>query len=176
MKLLPIQFWTTLKKEDFGELEEGIKTNVMANKACHSRKGLKNCVNLVLEPTSRPKNLVLAKPTLILLCKALFIMKHKTLIHAPKQNLHTIGRWYNKKLDNVRLSYKIKHYKIKVCRGCPLRIKYSTNKLGRVIERTEYQEHTNRNNDKVNINSEYYNQRQQISRTLVLNSQKTIVC
>ncbi|WP_445012644.1 transposase [Aquimarina mycalae] len=38
----------------------------------------------------------------------------------------------------------------------------TTNKLGRVIERTEYQEYTDRNNDRVNINPEYYRQRQQI--------------
>ena len=79
-----------------------------------------------------------------------------------KQILQTNGRWYNKKLNNGRQSYKVKHYKTKACDGCPLRSQCTTNKNGRVIERTQYQQYVDRNNDRVNLNPEYYRQRQQI--------------
>jgi len=76
--------------------------------------------------------------------------------------LHTNGRWYNKTLKNGRQSYQMKHYKTKACNGCVLRAECTTNKNGRLIERTEYQPYVDRNNDRVHQDPEYYRQRQQI--------------
>ena len=76
--------------------------------------------------------------------------------------MHTNGRWYNKSLKNGRKSYHVKHYKTKACKECSLRSECTTNKLGRIIERTEYAEYVSRNNKRVNKNPEYYRQRQQI--------------
>ena len=76
--------------------------------------------------------------------------------------MNTNGKWYNKKLLNGRKSYKVKHYKTAACGACKLRVQCTSNKKGRFIERTEYQEYVTRNNDRVNQNPEYYRQRQQI--------------
>ena len=76
--------------------------------------------------------------------------------------MHTNGRLYNKKLKNGRQSYKVKHYKTKACNTCSLKTQCTTNKLGRFIERTEYQEYVSKNNDRVNQHADYYRQRQQI--------------
>ena len=76
--------------------------------------------------------------------------------------MHTNGKWYNKTLKNGRKSYQVKHYKTKACQGCDLRTQCTSNKHGRVIERTEYQQYVTRNNDRVNQNPDYYRQRQQI--------------
>lgn len=76
--------------------------------------------------------------------------------------LTTNGHWYNKKLNNGRQSYQVKHYKTKACKACALRDKCTQNKLGRIIERTEYAEYVERNNTRVNANPDYYRQRQQI--------------
>jgi hypothetical protein len=43
-----------------------------------------------------------------------------------------------------------------------LRTECTKNKLGRIIERTEYAEYVERNNKRVNKNPDYYRQRQQI--------------
>jgi hypothetical protein len=65
--------------------------------------------------------------------------------------------------DNTfKKSYYVKHYKTKSCKGCSLRESCTSNKNGRVIERTEYQEFVNKNNDRVKNNPDYYRQRQQI--------------
>ena len=74
----------------------------------------------------------------------------------------TNGRFYNKKLNNGRKSYQVKHYKTKACKTCTLRVQCTTNKMGRIIERTEYQQYITENNDRVNQNPEYYRERQQI--------------
>lgn len=55
------------------------------------------------------------------------------------------------KLDNGRKPYKVKHYSTKKCKDCLLRNECTQNKLGRIIERTEYAEE---NNKRVNQNPE----------------------
>jgi hypothetical protein len=76
--------------------------------------------------------------------------------------MKTNGKSYNKKLKNGRQSYKVKHYKTKACNGCGLRAQCTTNKNGRVIERTEYQAYVDQKNERVNSNPQYYRERQQI--------------
>ncbi len=76
--------------------------------------------------------------------------------------MQTNGRWYNKKLLNGRKSYRVKHYKTKACKECKLRSECTKNKNGRYIERTEYAEFIERNNTRVNLNPDYYRERQQI--------------
>ncbi len=150
-------------QENLGELEEGIKTNVLADKGYHSGRELKKCEALGVTTYISPKESSSSKTNPDFAMQSFTYNQAQDTYTCPaKQTLYTNGRWYNKKLNNGRLSYKVKHYKTKACQGCPLRIKCTTNKLGRVIERTEYQEYTDRNNDRVNINPEYYRQRQQI--------------
>ena len=76
--------------------------------------------------------------------------------------MQTNGKWYNKNLNNGRKSYHFKHYKTRACKACQLRVLCTTNKLGRLIERTEYQEYVTRNNNRVYDYPDYYRQRQQI--------------
>jgi transposase len=76
--------------------------------------------------------------------------------------LRTNGRYYNKTGRDGRRSYQVKHYKTKACQGCPLRSQCTTNKLGRLIERSEYQAYIDRNNRRVNRDLDFYRQRQQL--------------
>ncbi|WP_019539560.1 IS1182 family transposase [Proteiniphilum acetatigenes] len=61
-----------------------------------------------------------------------------------------------------RPNYKSKIYKTKACTDCPIREKCTQNKLGRVIERSEYQDIIDENNLRVKGNKDYYKLRQQI--------------
>ena len=98
-----------------------------------------------------------------MLWSVLSIINKKTATPCPAgQTMHTNGRWYNKKLKNGRKSYEVKHYKTKACKGCPQRAECTTNKLGRIIERTEYAAYVATNNDRVKANPDYYRKRQQI--------------
>jgi len=78
------------------------------------------------------------------------------------ERMRTNGKWYDKNLKNGHKSYRVKHYKTKSCKICALRTECTKNKLGRIIERTEYAEYVERNNMRVNKNPDYYRQRQQI--------------
>ena len=60
-------------------------------------------------------------------------------------------------------NHKVKRYTTKSCQGCQLREKCTTNKRGRIIERSIYQEAIEANKKRVDENPEYYKLRQQIT-------------
>lgn len=150
-------------QQNIGETQEGHQMNVLADKGYHSGWELKKCEELGVRTYISPKESSSSKTNPDFAMQSfIYNQAEDTYICPAKQTLNTNGRWYNKKLNNGRQSYKVKHYKTKACKGCPLRSQCTTNKLGRIIERTEYQEYVDRNNDRVNQNPEYYRERQQI--------------
>ena len=60
-------------------------------------------------------------------------------------------------------NHRVKRYTTKSCEGCELRTECTTNKRGRIIERSIYQEALEENEMRVNENPEYYKLRQQIT-------------
>jgi len=74
------------------------------------------------------------------------------------QILSTNGTVYNK------AGHKVKHYKNRqACKDCLLRAKCTTNKNGRFIERSIYQEALEENQKRVESTPNYYRLRQQIT-------------
>jgi len=74
------------------------------------------------------------------------------------QVLNTNGTVYNKG------NHKVKHYKNRqACKNCILRDNCTTNKNGRFIERSIYQEALEQNQKRVDQNPDYYRLRQQIT-------------
>jgi len=71
--------------------------------------------------------------------------------------LTTNGNIYKKR------NHQVKHYKTKACEGCGKREKCTTNKKGRFIERSIYQEALEGNEKRVTQNPQYYKLRQQIT-------------
>ena len=60
-------------------------------------------------------------------------------------------------------NHRVKRYTTKKCQDCELREQCTTNKRGRIIERSIYQEALEENEKRVNENPEYYKLRQQIT-------------
>ncbi|MCK5677568.1 MAG: IS1182 family transposase [Flavobacteriaceae bacterium] len=145
-------------KENIGDVE-----NVLADKGYHSGRELKACEKLGVTTFISPKESSSTKKNSDFAMKSFVYDKQGDTYACPASEiLYTNGKWYNKTLKNGRKSYQVKHYKTKACNGCHLRSQCTTNKHGRLIERTEYQQYVTRNNDRVNQNPEYYRQRQQI--------------
>jgi transposase len=66
------------------------------------------------------------------------------------------GTWYQ------HHPYKTKQYKTKSCKGCPVNTLCTKSKKGRVIERNENIEDTQRNKQAIENNNELYRRRQEI--------------
>ena len=150
-------------QDNIGELDQDTEMNVLADKGYHSGRELKACEKLGVTTYVCPKESSSIKTNPDFAMESFKYDEMQDCYTCPAgEILHTNGSWYNKKLLNGRQSYQVKHYKTKACNGCTLREQCTTNKLGRIIERTEYQEYVTRNNDRVNQTPDYYRQRQQI--------------
>ena len=94
-----------------------------------------------------------------LTCKIFKYSKQEDTYTCPNnQILKTNGTVYNKN------SHKVKHYKNRqACKNCPIRNQCTTNKNGRYIERSIYQEALEENQKRVESNPDYYRLRQQVT-------------
>ena len=150
-------------QNNIGELEEDAEMNVLADKGYHSGREFKACEELGVTTFVSPKESSSTKSNPVFAMESFKYDVIQDGYTCPAGiTMHTNGRWYYKKLKNGRKSYQVKHYKTKACKDCQLRTQCTTNKLGRVIERTEYQQYVDRNNNRVNQAPDYYRQRQQI--------------
>ena len=150
-----------IAQNNLGELKH--PTNVLADKGYHSGRELKACEDLGAITFVSPKESSSTKSNPAYAMDAFSYNELEDHYTCPANEvLHTNGRWYNKSLKDGRKSYQVKHYKTKACKTCELRAQCTTNKHGRLIERTEYAQYVKTNNDRVNQNPEYYRERQQI--------------
>jgi len=137
--------------------------NVLADKGYHSGRELKACEKLDVTTFISPKESSSTKKNPDFAMESFkYDQKEDTYTCPAGEIMRTNGRSYNKSLNYGRKSYRMKHYKTKACNGCQLRSQCTTNKHGRLIERTEFQQYITRNNDRVNQNPDYYRLRQQI--------------
>jgi transposase len=75
--------------------------------------------------------------------------------------MKTNGKWYTTHgRRNILISFK--QYKTKACRSCPVRMKCTRAKAGRVIERSIYAEHYERNRKNKDEKEQLYRRRQTI--------------
>ena len=138
----------------------GVETvKVLADKGYHTGAQLKECEQNNIETYVSPKQSSSTKKNPDFAVTAFKYNDEADTYECPAgQTMKTNGNYYRK--GNV--SYRIKQYKTKSCKTCPLKDQCTTSTRGRVVERSEYQEYITRNNDRVNANPDYYRQRQQI--------------
>ena len=150
-------------QENIGNTDKDIKMDVLADKGYHSGRELKACDELGVTTYISPKDNSSSKINSGYAMANFKYNKEQDCYSCPAgKTLNTNGRWYTKKLKNGRQSYQVKHYKTTACDGCHLRLQCTSNKTGRVIERTQYQQYVEMNNKRVNNAPDYYRQRQQI--------------
>lgn len=142
---------------------KGVEMAVIADKGYHSGRELKACEELEVTSYVSPKESSSSKRnSKFSMDKFEYEEDTDTYVCPADSTMKTNGNWYHKKLKDGKKSYDVKHYKPKSCQECKLRESCTSNKNGRVIERTEYQEYVNSNKDRVKNNPDYYSQRQQI--------------
>jgi transposase len=89
--------------------------------------------------------------------------KQKDTYTCPeKQLLVTNGIWYNKNRGKKSAVIQVKHYKTDACKTCRSRGHCTRNKVGRVIERSQYADNIDQNRKNNDANPDLYKQRQAI--------------
>ena len=75
--------------------------------------------------------------------------------------LTTLGTWHNKKGEAHETSFRFKTYRTDACKTCPL--KSQCTKLNkRIIQRSEYQDAVDINDNNIKQNPHYYKRRQAV--------------
>ena len=75
--------------------------------------------------------------------------------------LTTLGTWHNKKGEASETSYRFKTYRTAACKTCPLKTQ-CTKLPKRIIQRSEYQDAVDTNDNNIKQNPQYYKRRQAI--------------
>lgn len=145
-------------QENIGHVE-----NVLADKGYNSGRELKACEELGVTTYVSPKEHSSTNKNGYAMKDFKYNQEQDSYSCPAGQILATNGRWYNKKLDaSAKKSYQVKHYKTKACQQCKVKSLCTKSIRGRYIERSEYHQYVERNNQRVYSNPNYYRQRQQI--------------
>ncbi len=75
--------------------------------------------------------------------------------------LTSLGAWHNKKGEANKTSYRFKTYRTDACQTCPLHNR-CTKLPKRIIQRSEYQNAVDSNDNNIRQNPQYYKRRQAI--------------
>jgi transposase len=75
--------------------------------------------------------------------------------------LTTLGTWHNKKGEAHETSFRFKTYRTNACKTCPLK-NQCTKLPKRIVQRSEYQDAVDINNNNIKTNPQYYKRRQAI--------------
>ena len=75
--------------------------------------------------------------------------------------LTSFGTWHNKKGEAHETSYRFKTYRTDACKKCPLK-NQCTKLPKRIIQRSEYQDAVDINDNNIKQNPQYYKRRQAI--------------
>ena len=75
--------------------------------------------------------------------------------------LTTLGTWHNKKGEAHETSFRFKTYRTAACKSCPLKTQ-CTKLPKRIIQRSEYQDAVDINDNNIKQNPQYYKRRQAI--------------
>lgn len=75
--------------------------------------------------------------------------------------LTSLGTWHHKKGEANETSYRFKTYRTEACKTCPLRSQ-CTKLPKRIIQRSEYQDAVDINDNNIKLNPHYYKRRQAI--------------
>jgi transposase len=75
--------------------------------------------------------------------------------------LTSLGTWHNKKGEANETSFRFKTYRTNACKTCPLRTQ-CTKLPKRIIQRSEYQDAVDINDNNIKQNPQYYKRRQAI--------------
>jgi len=149
------------------ELLQVDNINVLADKGYHTGEQIRQCGGNGITTYVSPKAPSTQDKGLYP-CSMFQYNKEEDTYTCPAGSiLTTNGRWYRhseRRKGRVSRPYHFKRYQTSDCKTCAQRQKCTDSKHnGRNIDRSEYAEVIEGNNERVNQNPDYYRQRQQIA-------------
>lgn len=145
----------------------GVKRmNVLADKGYHTGEELKQCDENYITTYVSPKAPATKDIGLYPITSFIYD-KEQNIYCCPQGNaMHTNGTWHqhSNRRRSVKGAYRFQRYNTPACKTCSSRHLCTHSKTnGRYIDRSEYAEIIEANARRVEANSDYYRQRQQVT-------------
>ena len=145
------------------ELEQQDPIVLLADKGYHTGAELKGChqQNITTHVAYKEQPSVKHIEAGFLAESFLYNKATDSYVCPAGATLTSLGTWHNKKGEANETSYRFKTYRTDACKTCPL--KGQCTKLNkRIIQRSEYQDAVELNNNNIKQNPQYYKRRQAI--------------
>jgi transposase len=141
------------------------KMTVLADKGYHTGKQLEACGKNDITTFVSPRDPGVPPDSGIPLELFYYNKESDTYTCPEGHTMTTNGTWYKKGNSHGDRddAHRFKRYQTPVCKNCEKRSLCTKNSKGRFIERSEYADIVEANNERVNANPDYYRKRQQIT-------------
>jgi transposase/transcription elongation factor Elf1 len=144
----------------------GIETfTVLVDKGYHNGREISQCKDATITTIVAYPELVNSNPTgtqpAYMVTKFKYNKKDDTYTCPEGKTLKTTGTWHNKTREKD--SYKFKKYRTLACKECALKHLCTSRKAGREIDRSEYADAVEENNQRYRDNKDLYRKRQEIN-------------
>ena len=149
-------------KQNLG-LKNDAALKVLADKGYHTGAELQGCQqqNMITHVAYKEQPSVKHIATDFLAESFMYNKQTDSYTCPAGATLTSLGTWHNKKGEANETSYRFKTYRTNACKTCPLKI--NCTKLNkRIIQRSEYQDAVDTNNNNIKTNPHYYKRRQAI--------------
>lgn len=145
------------------QLQQADSLMVLADKGYHTGAELKACQDANMQThvayKEQPSVKHIAKE---FLAESFTYDKQTDSYRCPAGAVLTsLGTWHNKKGEAHETSFRFKTYRTTDCKSCPLKPQ-CTKLPKRIIQRSEYQDAVDMNNNNIKQNPQYYKRRQAI--------------
>jgi len=148
------------------ELLQSDELTVLADKGYHTGEQLRNCEQNNITTYVSPKAPSAGSDSGYPITEFKYDHQNDTYTCPQGQIMRTSGKWYvhsNSRKGRTD-SHRFRRYLTPACKQCPaLKECTRSEKNGRAIDRSEYADYVERNNNRVNDNPGYYRKRQQIT-------------
>jgi len=141
------------------------KLTVLADKGYHTGSQLQECGQNNITTYVSPRQPEADYDKGIPLEVFYYNKKTDTYTCPEGHTMRTNGTWYKKSNSGPgrKDAHRFRRFTTPACKDCKLRQQCTKNVNGRFIDRSEYQDVVDLNNQRVNENPDYYRQRQQIT-------------
>ena len=136
---------------------------VLADKGYHTGAELKACQqdNMITHVAYKEQPSVKHIATEFLAESFAYDNKNDSYTCPAGAVLTTLGTWHNKKGEAHETSFRFKTYRTAACKTCPLKTQ-CTKLRKRIIQRSEYQDAVDINDNNIKHNPQYYKRRQAV--------------
>jgi hypothetical protein len=140
------------------------RMDVLADKGYHTGEQIRQCEQNDITTYVSPKEPASNDPDIFPITDFIYDVEKDQYRCPAGETLTSNGNWLKHSSKGYKSAYKFRRYNTKKCKTCELQPQCTKSKTnGRNIDRSEFAQDVEQNNQRVKQNPDYYKQRQQLA-------------